>query len=136
MANGRPRATISRPYILSKNVRIMQQAHPLSHAAGMTAPPRGRQGAAYFDSLKGEDQQVLSFIFAAFPPGRRVYLSDMYFTGAFHHGIAHDDFAHRVHRDVAGPGILDGIHMAIDGGIHVRILERQIGSLHGAVDEL
>ena len=42
-ANGRPRATISRPYILSKNVRIMQQAHPLSHADGMTVPPRGEQ---------------------------------------------------------------------------------------------
>ena len=60
----------------------------------------------------------------------------MYLAGAFHDGVTHDDFANRIQGDMAGPGILHRIHMAVDGGIHIGILKGQVSTLHGAVLEL
>ena len=57
-------------------------------------------------------------------------------TGTFHNSVAHNDFADRVHDDLTGAGILDGIHMAVDGGVNIGILKGQVGTLHGAVHQL
>lgn len=62
-------------------------------------------------------------------------LPDMYFAGAFHDGIAHDDFAYAVQRDMSGAGIFHGIHMTPDVGLHIRIFKGQVSTFHGAVDQ-
>ena len=68
-------------------------------------------------------------------PGR--ILSDMYLTGAVHDSVVrHEDFTYAVHCNVAAAGILDGIHMTVDIGLHIGVFKGQVGGLHGAVNEL
>jgi hypothetical protein len=61
--------------------------------------------------------------------------ADDYVTGTLHDGVTENHVAHGIGDDPAGAGVLDGENVTLYVGLYVGILERQVGSFHGAVDE-